>query len=82
MHAKDVSGNSPLHAAAVNENAEAAVAATQALVAAGSDMQAENLSGRTPLYLASRKPYSPPRAVAAACLLTAGPTDAGLRAEG
>ena len=68
-------GSEPLHIAARNPSAEAAI---QALLAAGSDPQAKDNESRTPLYWALHQQHSPARVQAAALLATAGPTQAVL----
>ena len=62
------------HSAACNQNAEAAAAAVQALVAASADLWAKDTAGRTPLRLALRQKRSCSRTKAAS-LLMAGPVD-------
>ena len=79
VRAKGSYGRNPLHHAAAYQNVGAA-AVVQALVAAGADGRAKDRNRQTPLQLLFRRPFTPELAAAAAELLSAEQTDAGLEA--
>ena len=70
MRAKASDGHEPLHAAAINQNAEAAAAAVAALVAAGADVNAADNTGQQPLHLAMK--FRSANAAAMKALVAAG----------
>ena len=72
VRAKDNDGREPLHAAAGNQNADAAAAAVQALASAGGDVLAKTNLGSEPLHVAVINGNAEAAAAAVTALVAAG----------